>query len=133
MRRGRLDPDKEARLWAEKVSECARKRSAYQDQQAAGLMTLAELSERLADLEETRRYAESELVLLRASEERAKEIEEDGGALVRALSAAAPEAIKSLPPEDRPGLYERLGLEVRNSPEAYRVSGAFCAPEPLPS
>jgi len=66
VRRAHLDSDKEARLWAEKVSECARKRSAYQDQQAAGVMTLAELSEKLADLEETRRHAESELALLQA-------------------------------------------------------------------
>ena len=66
VRRAHLDPDKEARLWAEKVSECARKWSAYQDQQAAGLKTLAELSEKLADLEETRRHVESELALLRA-------------------------------------------------------------------
>ena len=132
-RRARFDPDNEARLWAEKISWCARKRSAYQDQQAASLMTLAELSEKLADLEETRRYAESEIALLWASEERAKEIEEDGEALVRALSAAAPEAIRLLPPEDRLGLYERLDLEVRNSSEGYRVSGVFCASEPSSS
>ncbi|MDP9484181.1 MAG: recombinase family protein [Actinomycetota bacterium] len=130
-RRARLlNPEKEASLWAEKVSECARKRSAYQDQQAAGLMTLAELSEKLADLEETRRYAEGELTLLRASEERAREIEEDGEALVRALSSAAPEAIRLLPPEDRSGLYERLNLEVTSSPEGYRLSGMFCTLEP---
>ena len=49
-------------------------------------------------------------------EERAKEIEEDGEALARALSAAAPEAIRLLPPEDRLGLYERLDIDVRNSP-----------------
>lgn len=50
---------------------------------------------------------------------------------MRALSAAAPEAIRLLPPEDRLGLYERLDIDVRNSPEGYRVSGEFCAPEPL--
>jgi hypothetical protein len=94
------------------------------------LITLAELSEKLADLKETRRHVESELALLRAPRS-AKEIEEDGEALVRALSAAAPEAIRLLPPEDRLGLYERLDIEVRNSPEGYRVSGEFCAPEPL--
>ncbi len=132
-RRARLDPEKEAALWAEKISECVQKRSAYQDQQAAGLMTLSELSEKLADLEETRHYAESELALLRASEERAKEIEEDGEALVRELSTAAPEAIRLLPPEDRLGLYERLDLEVRASQGGYQVSGAFCVREPLSS
>ncbi len=96
-------------------------------------MTLAELSEKLANLEETRRYAENELSLLRASEERAREIEQDGEALVRELSAAVPEAIKLLPPDDRLGLYERLGLEVRAYPGGYQVSGAFCTHEPLSS
>ncbi len=41
-RRG--DPEQEAQLWAEKLAECARLRAAYQDQQAAGLMTLEELA-----------------------------------------------------------------------------------------
>jgi hypothetical protein len=38
-RRG--DPEQEVQLWAEKIPECARLRIAYQDQQAAGLMTLS--------------------------------------------------------------------------------------------
>jgi hypothetical protein len=47
-----------------KIAECARLRSAYQDQQAAGLMTLEELDVNLAKLKETRRIAEAELAAL---------------------------------------------------------------------
>jgi hypothetical protein len=36
------DPDREARILHERIGECARLRAAYQDQQAAGLMTLDE-------------------------------------------------------------------------------------------
>jgi site-specific DNA recombinase len=47
------DPKQEATPWEEKITECSRLRSAYQDQQAAGLMTLEELASKLAKLEET--------------------------------------------------------------------------------
>ena len=47
-RRGkRGDPEQEARVEAERRVECARLRTAYQNQQAAGLMTLEELAARL--------------------------------------------------------------------------------------
>ncbi|CAA9447775.1 MAG: hypothetical protein AVDCRST_MAG01-01-4267 [uncultured Rubrobacteraceae bacterium] len=39
---------KEAAGWAEKLHECDLLRSAYQDQQAAGLMTLGELGSKLS-------------------------------------------------------------------------------------
>ncbi len=39
-------PAQEAEAWVRKLEECGRLRSAYQDQQAAGLMTLEELGSR---------------------------------------------------------------------------------------
>ena len=69
---GRSDPGGEIRLWEEKVAECSRLRSAYQDQQAAGLMTLEELAYKLATMQETRRVSEAELAMLRSREERAR-------------------------------------------------------------
>ncbi len=77
-----VDPGREAKLWEEKIAECARLRSAYQDQQAAGLMTLEELGSKLAKLEETRRVAEAELRALEAREERVRELEADRDALI---------------------------------------------------
>ena len=49
----RGDPNKEAESWAKKLAEVDRKRSAFQDQHAEGLITLAELRSKLAALEET--------------------------------------------------------------------------------
>jgi hypothetical protein len=46
-------------------------------------------------------HAENELALLRASKERAREIEKDGEALVEFLFTAAPKALKLLPPDER--------------------------------
>lgn len=128
-RRTRRSPDDEMKTWREKISECARMRAAYQDQQAAGLMTLAELSDKLAGIDETRRHSEAELDAGRASEDRARGIERDGEALLRSLSETTPEAIRALPSEERLGVYQRLSLEVSPAPEGYEVSGAFCAPE----
>jgi hypothetical protein len=49
------DPrEDKATIWEEKIAECSRLRSAYQDQQATGHMTLEELSAKLAELEGTR-------------------------------------------------------------------------------
>ena len=52
-------PEKEAQVWAQTITKCARLRKAYQDQQTAGLMTLEELVSKLKDLDETRLLAEN--------------------------------------------------------------------------
>jgi hypothetical protein len=49
------NPEHDAELWARKIADCARRRNTYQDQQAAGLMSLGELGCKLADLDNTRR------------------------------------------------------------------------------
>src|SRR5919199_2808343 len=54
----RRDPDKEARLWAQKLAEGERMRRGYQEQAAKGYMTLDELSTALEELEKTRRLVE---------------------------------------------------------------------------
>jgi hypothetical protein len=131
VRGAQLDPDKEARLWAEKVYG-VRAEEVRVPGPAGGRFdnaggALGEAGRPQGDTPSRRERVSPAA----GPEERAKEIEEDGEALVRALSAAAPEAIRLLPPEDRLGLYGRLDIEVRNSPGGYRVSGEFCAPEPL--
>jgi len=60
------DLDREAKVWTKKLAEYTRLRSAYQDQQAAGLMTLQELRSKLEELEEGRKEAERELMALRS-------------------------------------------------------------------
>ena len=63
-------------MWSEKAAECARLRSAYQDQHAAGFMTLAELGSKL--------------------EERVEELEQDRDALLELYAGAVPETLDRL-------------------------------------
>ncbi|MDQ3943373.1 MAG: hypothetical protein M3254_09745 [Actinomycetota bacterium] len=125
------DPrEDEARIWEVKVAECVRLRSAYQDQQAAGLMTLEELGSKLAKLEETRRIAEAELEALEDSEERVRELEAGRDALLASYAEVVPEALDGLSGEERSRVYRMLQLEVKPGQEVYEVSGAFCNSRP---
>ena len=119
---GYVDPDGKARSWEEKVAECSRLRRAYQDQQAAGLMTLEELGAKLKDLEGIRKVAEAELARLNAREERARKLEADRDALMASYVETVPEALDGLSGEERSRVYEMLGLEVKPDPEGYEVS-----------
>jgi site-specific DNA recombinase len=67
---GARGPVEEAATWAEKLEECDRLRSAYQDQQASGLMTLEELSSKLGSLKETSKLAQAEIATIRNREKR---------------------------------------------------------------
>jgi len=106
------DPERETRAWLDKLAEGDRKRSAYQDQQAEGLITLEELRAKLAALEETRETAHRELDALRNHEERIAELELDRDALLAYYEKTAPEALNSLTPEQRRKFYAMLRLEV---------------------
>ena len=87
------DPEREAEAWARKIAECDRRRCAYQDQQAAGLMTLEELGARLKELESARTSAERELVDLKDRWRRIEELEEDRDALLKSLAGMLPKAL----------------------------------------
>ena len=100
-------------------------RSAYQDQQAAGLMTLEELGSKLAKLDETRRIAAAEFATLDAREQRAKELEADRDILLDTYAEIVPEALDSLSGEGRSRVYEMLQLEVRPHPGGMRSAGRF--------
>ena len=78
----RGNPDKEGEVWAKKLAEIDSKRSAYQDQQAEGLITLDELRTKLAALEEMRAVALKELKALRARREQLEQLEHNADALL---------------------------------------------------
>jgi hypothetical protein len=118
--------DREAKVWTKQLAEYTRLRSACQDQQAAGLMTLLELGAKLEELEERRREAERELTALRRHQQRVEELEKDRDALLQSISETVPGALDDLDGEDKNKLYQMLGLEVTPSEEGYEVSGAFC-------
>ncbi len=125
-------PEREAQTWAETIAKCVRLRSAYQDQQAAGLMTLEELSSKLSDLEEMRMHAERELAALSDSQALVEELELDRDTLLESLSGHIPESLDRLDAEERNTVYRMLRLEVTPTPEGhYKVTGAFCTAERL--
>jgi site-specific DNA recombinase len=120
------DLGREAKAWTKKVAEYTRLRSAYQDQQAAGLMTLQELGARLEELENKCKMAKRELASLRNRQQRVGELEKDRDALLQSMSEMVPAALDDLAGEEKNRLYQMLQLEVMPSEEGYEVSGAFC-------
>jgi hypothetical protein len=108
----------EAAVWVKKLEECARLKSAYQDQQAAGFMTLEEL-------EGTHKLAQAELVVLEMREKRVKELKKDRDALLESWAGILPEALEGLTVEERNKIYRMLRLEVTPTPEGYGVTGAL--------
>ena len=126
---GSREPEQETKVWASQIAECVSLRTAYQDQQAAGYMTLDELGERLRELEDTRKIAEAELETLAARKEREEELEADRDALLRYMAASVPEGLDALTGEDRNKVYRMLRLEITPTPEGYEVRGAFCISE----
>jgi hypothetical protein len=120
------DPEHEAEVWAQKIAECDHKRSAYQDQQAAGLMTLEELGVKLSELDNTRRAPERELATLSGCRQRVMELEQDRDALLESMAGMVPEALDALTGEEKNRIYRMLRLEVTPTTEGYDVSGALC-------
>ena len=129
---GRGDPEREAKAWVEKIEECARLRKAYQQQQAAGLMSLEELGGMLEELEETRKLAEAELENVTTRRNRVEELEQDRDVLLGYLTSVVPVELDGLTGEERNRVYRMLRLEVRPCPKGYEVKGAFSSSE-LPS
>jgi predicted nuclease with TOPRIM domain len=123
----RGNPESTAKAWAEKAAECVRLRGAYQDQQAAGLMTLEELGEKLAELDEIRRHAEKELASLKDHQERVEQLEEDRDALIEEMAETVPDGLDNLTGEERNKVYRMLRLEVTPTPEGYSITGALRA------
>jgi site-specific DNA recombinase len=111
-RRLRGDPEREALTWLRQLDELAGKRAAYQDQQAAGLMTLDELGTRLAELEDVRRSAERELAKLRTTQEEIEALEADADALLASYEQVTPERLDALEAEERHRVYRLMRLEV---------------------
>jgi hypothetical protein len=87
---GPRDLAKEAATWAQKIEKCTRLRSAYQDQQATGPMTLEELGSNFLKLDETRELAQAELDALALREQRVEDLEADRDTLVKDIAVMVP-------------------------------------------
>jgi hypothetical protein len=122
----RGNPTREAEVWAKKLSEVERRRSAYQDQQAEGLITVDELRTKLAALEESRAVARRELAALKERRERIEDLERDADALLEHYASMVPEALDDLTPEERHRVYKMMRLSVIMYADGLvEVAGAF--------
>jgi hypothetical protein len=120
------NPEREMELWVQKIADCAQRRSAYQDQQAAGLMSLEELGSKLRDLDNTRRIAQRELAALKDHRQRVQDLEQDRDALLESMAEMVPEVLDSLTGDEKSRTYRMLRLEATPTTEGYDVSGALC-------
>ena len=108
----REDPEKEARAWLERLSVIERKRSGFQEITAEGLMSLPQLKERLAQLDEEREIAEEALDALKLQRSKLEALERDAEALLTSYAGMIPERLDELHPEERQRIYKMLRLKV---------------------
>ena len=126
----RGEPEREIRLWAEKLAEADAKRVRFQHAYAEGIIGLEDLKARLAELADTSTTAEQEIAALEGRLEHVRSLEQDRDAVLSDLEAAAPEVLECLDPEERHRFYKMLRLRVRLWPDrSLEITGAF--PEPL--
>ena len=107
-----------AKAWLDKLSQADRKRSTFQDMAAEGLLTLEELREKLADLEDTRKVAERELKTVRDRAERVAQLELDKETLLTSFGGEWPAALDTLAPEERQRVYRCSGCGWTRRPTA---------------
>jgi site-specific DNA recombinase len=134
----RGDPERETKVWLDKLAEAERKRSSFQDMAAAGLITFDELRTKLAGLEETRSTARCELESLSQRQEKLAELERNKNSLLESYAGMVPEALDELTSEERHRIYEMLRLQAVAAPDGtVEVTGALgknlsvCTPETL--
>ena len=95
------------------IEECDRKRSNYQDQQAAGYMTLEELGSKLAELNASKATARGELDRLQEGTRRVEELRATRAALLTTYKDVLEfDGVRYLPWGVRRELYEAMRLQV---------------------
>jgi uncharacterized protein YerC len=126
----RGEPEREVKLWAERLTEADAKRVRFQHAYAEGIIGLEDLKARLAELDDIRTTAEREIVALEGRLEHVRSLEQDRDTVLANLEAMAPKVLDCLEPEERHRFYKMLRLRIRLWPDrSMEISGAF--PEPL--
>ncbi|MGF1472404.1 MAG: recombinase family protein [Rubrobacteraceae bacterium] len=131
------DPEREEKVWLDKITETDTKRLRYQEMAAENLITFEELRARLAEIEEARSVAVRNLANLRARRERIESLEQDKASLLESYADMMPEALADLTGEERHRIYQMLRLKVYVGREGgVEVSGVMgdavdpvCRPE----
>jgi hypothetical protein len=100
---------------------------------AKGHMTDEVLGRELAELEETRKGAERELLILKNRQERVELLKRDRNEILNTYARMVPETLDVLSPEERHWLYRMLRLKVLINPDrSLEVKGALVT-EPVQS
>ena len=115
------NPDAEGAALERQIEGCLKRRAAYQDQQAAGFMSLEELGEKLEQAKEQRAVAEHDLAALRRGQHKIEELEANKRALLEANSSGQLVGIDLFTPPMRRAVYEMLRLGIIVPPRSTRV------------
>jgi site-specific DNA recombinase len=125
----RGEPEREMKLWAEKLAEADAKRARFQHAYAEGIIGLDDLKARLAELDDARTTAEQEIAILEGRLEHLQSLEQDRDTVLAYLEAMAPKVLDCLDPEERQRFYKMLRLRVRLWPDrSLEITGAFSEP-----
>ena len=106
------DPEKEARVFTDRIAEVDRKRAAYQDLVADGLMEREELRAKLDALSHQKAAAEEGLNALEERRRRVRELQLSRGKILARYRDAVPQALEEAGGKQRRAVYNTLGLTV---------------------
>jgi hypothetical protein len=126
----RGDPEREAKVWFERLAALDRKRGGYLDLAAEGILDRDELRAKLAELQEDRERANREIAAIEGRRERLEQMERDRETVMEHYAGMIPGSLDDLGPEERHQIYKMLRLEVLAYPDkSLQVSGAILAGE----
>jgi recombinase-like zinc beta ribbon protein len=111
-RKGGGDPEKEARVFTNRIAEVDRKRAAYQDLAADGLMERVELRAKLDALSRQKTAAEERLKSLEERWHKIRELQLSREKILAHYRDAVPEALEETDGKQRRTMYNTLGVTV---------------------
>jgi site-specific DNA recombinase len=106
------DPEKEARVFTNRIAEVDRKRAAYQDLVAGGLMEREELRAKLDALSHQKAAAEEGLNSLEERRHKVRELQMSREKILANYRVAVPEALEEAEGKQRRTVYNTLGVTV---------------------
>jgi hypothetical protein len=122
----RGNPEKEERMWTDKLLAAKNERRGYLKLAAGGRMEDSELDEALALVDAEINAAQRELSRIGNERTRLEEMEEDADALLARFSGLVPKALDSLDHEQKRHVYELLKARVECFPDgSVEVGGVF--------
>jgi site-specific DNA recombinase len=108
----RRDPDREMAAYARRVAEVERKRAAFQDMAAEGLISFGELRAKLTGLDDVRGAAEAEVEKLRGARERLEFLKQERDYVLGELARVSNGAGEDMTPDDKAAQYRGMSLKA---------------------